>query len=92
MMLRHARTVGLTAAAAGLAAFVWAGPALAAFGDPDLIWGPSGVATADIAGVSSEGATALSGDTAAARTRSDPGETTADVLRRPRCGRTTGGP
>ena len=63
-MLRHARTVGLTAAAAGLAAFAWAGPALAAFGDPDLIWGAGGVATADIAGVSSEGATALSGDTA----------------------------
>jgi uncharacterized delta-60 repeat protein len=64
MMLRHARTVGLSAAAAGLAAFVWAGPAFAAFGDPDLIWGSGGVATADIAGVSSEGATALSGDTA----------------------------
>ena len=35
------RSVQLTAAAAGLAAFVWAGPALAAFGDPDLIWGPA---------------------------------------------------
>ena len=58
------RSVQLTAAAAGLAAFVWAGPAFAAFGDPDLIWGSGGVATADLAGVSSEGATALSGDTA----------------------------
>jgi uncharacterized delta-60 repeat protein len=65
MMLRQARTVGLTAAAAGLAAFVWAGPAFAAFGDPDRLWGsPGGVATADIAGVNFEGATALSGDTA----------------------------
>ena len=64
MMFRHARTVGLTAAATGLAAFVWAGPAFAAFGDPDLIWGAGGIATTDIAGVSSEGATALSGDTA----------------------------
>jgi uncharacterized delta-60 repeat protein len=64
MMLRHARTAGLTAAAAGLAAFAWAGPALAAFGDPDPFWGSNGIATANIAGVSSEGATALSGDTA----------------------------
>ena len=73
MMLRHARTVGLTAAAAGLAAFVWAGPAFAAFGDPDLIWGSSGVATADIAGVSSEGALALSGDTAGGANAFGPG-------------------
>jgi hypothetical protein len=64
MMRRHARTAGLTAAAAGFAAFVWAPPASAAFGDPDLTWGSGGVATANLAGASSEGATALSGDTA----------------------------
>ena len=64
LLSRRGRRLGLAMATAGLAAFVWAGPAFAAFGDPDLIWGTNGVATADIAGVSSEGATALSGDTA----------------------------
>ena len=58
------RRVELTATVAGLAALVWAGPASAAFGDPDFTWGSVGVATADIAGVSFDGATALSGDMA----------------------------
>ena len=57
------RRVQLTATAAGLAAVVWAGPASAAFGDPDLTWGSSGVATASIDQTSSVGALALSGDT-----------------------------
>jgi 56kDa selenium binding protein (SBP56)/Domain of unknown function (DUF5122) beta-propeller len=73
MMLRHARTAGVTAAAAGLAAFAWAGPALAAFGDPDLTWGSSGVATARVDQASSVGALALSGDTSGGANAFGPG-------------------
>lgn len=69
-MRRRATTLGLTATAA---AVVWAAPAFAAFGDPDLTWGSGGVAVVNIAGVSSEGATALSGDAAGGANAFGPG-------------------
>jgi Domain of unknown function (DUF5122) beta-propeller len=71
-----ALTLGLATATAGLAVLAWAGPASAAFGDPDLSWGSNGVATARVAQTSSVGALALSGDTAGGANAFGPGITT----------------
>ena len=61
--MRHqSRKIGLAAAATALAALPSAGPASAAFGDPDLLWGANEVATTEVALTSSAGALALSGD------------------------------
>ena len=73
MLSRQGRRLGLATATAGLAAFAWAGPASAAFGDPDLTWGSSGVATAGVAQTSSVGALALSGDTSGGANAFGPG-------------------
>ena len=91
MLSRQGRRLGLATATAGLAVLAWAGPASAAFGDPDLSWGSSGVATASVAQTSSVGALALSGDTAGGANAFGPGITGPFTLRwaRPHSGRTT---